>query len=64
MMWTDATSLCGIATLYPNDGASQANPNNGSYAQYARIDSACWGLGDGADSTRWRRTRWCTPSAR
>ncbi len=48
MMWTDATSLCGIATLYPNDGASQANPNNGSYAQYARIDAGCWGLGDGA----------------
>lgn len=48
LMWTDATVLCGVASLYPNDGESQANPNNGSYAQYARIDAGCWGFGDGA----------------
>ena len=48
LMWTDGTGQCGIASLYPNDGATQANPNNGFYAQYARIDSACWGFGDGA----------------
>lgn len=48
MMWTDANVLCGIASLYPNDGETQANPNNGSYPQYARIDSGCWGFGDGA----------------
>ena len=48
LMWTDATVLCGIATMYPNDLESQSNPNNGLYAQYARIDSGCWGFGDGA----------------
>lgn len=49
LMWTDATSLCGVATMYTNDGATQANPNNGAYAQYARVDSGCWGLGDGSN---------------
>ncbi|HJQ05359.1 MAG TPA: hypothetical protein VJ872_07945 [Nocardioides sp.] len=48
LMWTDATSQCGIATLYPGDGSGQDNPNNGYYPQYARIDSGCWGFGDGA----------------
>ena len=48
LMWTDATVLCGVANMYNNDGASQANPNNGSYAQYARVDAGCWGLGDAA----------------
>jgi hypothetical protein len=48
LMWTDATSQCGIATLYPGDGKAQDNPNNGFYPQYARIDSGCWGFGDGS----------------
>lgn len=48
LMWTDASVLCGVASMYPNDGDTQSNPNNGSYAQYARIDSGCWGFGDGA----------------
>lgn len=48
LMWTDATVLCGVASMYTNDGATQANPNNGGYAQYARIDAGCWGFGDGA----------------
>lgn len=48
LMWTDASVLCGVASMYTNDGPSQANPNNGRYPQYARIDSGCWGLGDGA----------------
>jgi len=47
LMWTDATALCGIASMYTNDTASQANPNNGAYPQYARIDAGCWGFGDG-----------------
>lgn len=47
LMWTDATTLCGVATMYGGDTETQANPNNGSYAQYARIDSGCWGFGDG-----------------
>ncbi len=48
VMWTEATVLCGVASMYTNDGASQANPNNGAYAQYARIDSGCWGFGNGS----------------
>ena len=49
LMWTDATTLCGIASMYPYDTDGQSNPNNGSYAQYARIDSGCWGLGNGSN---------------
>ena len=48
LMWTDAAVLCGVASLYISDGPTQANPNNGGYPQYARIDSGCWGYGDGA----------------
>ncbi|HET7736192.1 MAG TPA: hypothetical protein VFK52_09480, partial [Nocardioidaceae bacterium] len=49
LMWTDATVLCGVANMYPNDADTQGNPNNGSYAQYARVDAGCWGWGDGAN---------------
>lgn len=48
LMWTDATVLCGVASMYLNDNQAQGNPNNGTYAQYARVDSGCWGLGNGA----------------
>ncbi|MBO9524471.1 MAG: hypothetical protein J7518_23270 [Nocardioidaceae bacterium] len=47
LMWTDATVLCGVASMYTTDSDTQANPNNGSYAQYARVDAGCWGLGNG-----------------
>ena len=47
LMWVDARVLCGVATVYPYDTDDQGNYNNGSYAQYARVDSACWGYGDG-----------------
>jgi hypothetical protein len=51
LMWTDTSGkgICGIALMYPNDGATQSNPNNGSHSQYARIDSPCWGLGNGTN---------------
>ena len=48
LMWTDATTLCGIASMYTNDTAAQSNPNNGAYAQYARVDAGCWGFGNGS----------------
>jgi len=48
LMWTDATVLCGVASMYPDATDGQGNPNNGRYAQYARIDAGCWGFGDGA----------------
>jgi hypothetical protein len=44
LMWVDATGYCGIATTYLSSSPAQSNPNNGAYAQYARIDPACWGL--------------------
>lgn len=49
LMWTDATSLCGVATMYLDDKPDQSNLNNGSYGQYARIDSGCWGWGNGTN---------------
>lgn len=49
LMWTDATVLCGVASMYTSDSASQSNPNNGGYPQYARVDSGCWGLGNGTN---------------
>ncbi len=48
LMWTDATVLCGVASMYPTDDPSQQNINNGFYPQYARVDSGCWGLGNGS----------------
>ncbi len=48
LMWTDANVLCGVASMYPTDDPSQQNVNNGFYAQYARVDSGCWGLGNGS----------------
>ncbi|NYG56481.1 hypothetical protein [Nocardioides perillae] len=45
LVWTDASVLCGVASMYLGDREDQANPNNGAYPQYARVDSGCWGLG-------------------
>jgi len=49
LMWTDATSLCGVASMYLDDRPDQANVNNGAYAQYARVDAGCWGWGNGTN---------------
>ncbi|MBA2956061.1 hypothetical protein GON03_17105 [Nocardioides sp. MAH-18] len=46
LMWVDGVGQCGIAQMYPGSGAGQDNYNNGSAAQYARIDTACWGRSD------------------
>jgi 5-hydroxyisourate hydrolase-like protein (transthyretin family) len=43
LMWVDGTGQCGIAQTYLDSRADQANANNGSYSQFARIDTACWG---------------------
>jgi hypothetical protein len=47
LMWTDANSLCGVASMYISDSTAQSNPNNGAHPQYARIDTGCWGGGNG-----------------
>jgi hypothetical protein len=43
LMWVDGTGQCGIAQTYLDSRADQGNANNGSYTQFARIDTACWG---------------------
>lgn len=50
LMWTDTSGkgICGIALRYTSDADGQGNPNNGYYPQFSRIDSPCWGLGDGS----------------
>ncbi|RJK92461.1 hypothetical protein [Vallicoccus soli] len=47
LVWTDASVLCGVATMYDDERAGQDNPNNGYAAQYARVDTACWGQDGG-----------------
>jgi 5-hydroxyisourate hydrolase-like protein (transthyretin family) len=46
LMWVDGVGQCGIAQMYPGSKATQDNYNNGYAAQYARIDTACWGRSD------------------
>lgn len=50
LVWADTSGrgICGIALRYTSDVDGQGNPNNGYYPQYARIDSPCWGFGDGS----------------
>ena len=43
LMWVDGTGQCGIAQTYLSSTPGQDNPNNGAYAQFARIDTGCWG---------------------
>ena len=38
--WVDASSYCGIGTIYSDDRAT--NNANEQYAQYARSDRPCW----------------------
>ncbi|GAB1646454.1 hypothetical protein KRMM14A1259_68770 [Krasilnikovia sp. MM14-A1259] len=52
LMWVDAAGkgICGIASMYPDSSAGQANPNNGGYAMYARIDNPCWGSSNSVEA--------------
>jgi hypothetical protein len=43
LMWVDGTGQCGIAQTYTDSRPGQDNPNNGYAAQFARIDTGCWG---------------------
>jgi len=50
LMWVDANVYCGIAEVYQDSDASEFNLNNGFAAEFARIDSACWGFGDSVEA--------------
>jgi hypothetical protein len=49
LIWTDASSYCGIATIYGDDRAGQDNANNGRYPMYSRVDSGCWGFSNSVE---------------
>ena len=49
LIWTDANLYCGIATIYSDDKPTQDNYNNGRFAQYARVDSGCWGMSNSVE---------------
>lgn len=53
LMWADTygKGICGVAIRYSSDADGQGNPNNGYYPQYARVDSPCWGHGDGSNQS-------------
>jgi len=53
VVWADAKVYCGIAQVYYDDSAGQANASNGSTAvpgEVARIDSGCWGQASSAEA--------------
>jgi hypothetical protein len=43
-MFVEANNLCGIAQVYP-DSTKANNNNDGRFAMFARVDSACWTSG-------------------
>ena len=46
LMWVDGVGQCGIAQMYPSTaGPVRTTRTTGVRAQYARIDTACWGAG-------------------
>jgi hypothetical protein len=44
LVWMDTNTYCGIADVMLDDSPGQTNYNNGGRAEYARVDSGCWGL--------------------
>ena len=45
LVFAEASSLCGIGTVYDDDRTSSTNYNNGYAASYARVDLPCWSTG-------------------
>lgn len=46
LIYADASVLCGVANVYTDTSPLQTNANNGGYAQYARVDTPCWGASE------------------
>ena len=51
LVFADAASLCGIGQMLLDDSAAATNANNGGFATYARVDTACWATSAGEHST-------------
>ena len=47
LVWADSPVLCGVANFHPDARPGPENLNNASEAMYARVDTACWGVGEG-----------------
>jgi hypothetical protein len=47
LVWTDATVLCGVGSLYSDSKPGLTNLNNGYAPMYARVDAACWDYAEG-----------------
>jgi hypothetical protein len=50
LVWTDASVLCGIASVYQDSIPATSNYNNGMAAQFARIDAGCWGYPESVEA--------------
>ena len=44
LVWVDATVLCGVGSMLPDDRPGATNPNNMATG-WARVDRTCWGGG-------------------
>ena len=46
LVWSDAKTLCGMASSYADSSPGASNANNGLYPTYARVDRSCWGYAE------------------
>jgi len=47
LMFTDATYLCGVGSMWGDDRAGSVNYSDYYSAEYARVDSGCWHYAEG-----------------
>lgn len=51
LTFADASNLCGIGEIYPDDTAASTNTNNVTIPMVARVDTACWSMANTYHST-------------